>query len=228
MDGSAAIAWEPAQRWLEDFRTEDGLFAVDAHQRIVHWGDSAQKILGHSSQAMLGRPCYEVLGGVDGGNFRFCRRNCPVMANALRGRPTTNYDVCTRTQAGVPIWVNVTILVARPAPKAAYAVHLFRDVSERRRLEQAAQRAVADLRELMTEAPSRVEGGVSPMPTPCLTRRELQVLRLLACGVGTQQIASTLGVSPITARNHITNLVTRLGVGNRLQAVVYASQHHLI
>ena len=54
------------------------------------------------------------------------------------------------------------------------------------------------------------------------------MLRLLAAGVSTQQIAETLDVRPVTARNHISRLLTKLGVENRLQAVVYASRHRLI
>ncbi|MBI3952988.1 MAG: PAS domain-containing protein [Chloroflexi bacterium] len=229
MNSRATTASLQKARWIEAFRTEDGVFAVDARQRIIHWGASAQAILGHAPEDVLGRPCYEVMRGVDAGNFRFCRRSCPIMANALRGRPTPNYDVCTHTQSGVPVWVNMTILVPEgPAPKASYVVHLFRDVTERQRLQQAAQRAIADLREFITETPAEERASLPATPVPALTQREFQVLRLLACGVGTQRIAATLEVSPITARNHITNLVAKLGVENRLQAVVYASQHHLI
>jgi PAS domain S-box-containing protein len=216
-------------RWLESFKTDDGLFAVDGRQRIIHWSPTAQAILGYEPQEVLGRQCYEVIGGLDGGNFRFCRRGCPIMANALRGRTTPNYDVRALTRDGKPMWLNVTILIPeRQVPRAAFVVHLFRDVTERRRLEQAAQRAVAELRELITGAQPEPETGVPATPVPSLTPREIEVLKLLALGVGTKRIASTLGVSPITARNHITNLVAKLGVENRLQAVVYASQNGLI
>ncbi len=63
---------------------------------------------------------------------------------------------------------------------------------------------------------------------PKLSRREMQVLRILASGMGTRQIAEALSLRPFTVRNHISRLITKLGVENRLQAVVYASQHHLI
>jgi DNA-binding CsgD family transcriptional regulator len=42
------------------------------------------------------------------------------------------------------------------------------------------------------------------------------VLRLLAQGITTQQIADTLAIQPMTASNHITQLLSKLGVDNRL------------
>ena len=68
----------------------------------------------------------------------------------------------------------------------------------------------------------------SPPPPPKLSRREMEALRLLAAGMRTQQIAEVLGIQPVTARNHITRLLNKLGVENRLQAVVYASECRLI
>ncbi|MBM3946481.1 MAG: PAS domain S-box protein [SAR202 cluster bacterium] len=212
---------------LDWLRTDDGVFAVDAKQHICHWGASARAILGHAPEDVLGRPCYEVMSGVDPGNLRFCRRSCPIMVNASRGRTSQNYDLCTLTSAGAPVWLNVSILVIdRPAAKGPVVLHLFRDVTERRQVERAAHRAAAELRGVASDGLSVAE--VPAAPVSPLTQRESEVLRLLACGAGTRRIATLLGVSPITARNHITNLLVKLGAESRLQAVVYASQRRLI
>jgi DNA-binding NarL/FixJ family response regulator len=55
-----------------------------------------------------------------------------------------------------------------------------------------------------------------------LTKRQLEVLRLLAEGKSTAQIAAELDLSRTTVRNYIANLLTALGVHSRLQAVVAA------
>jgi DNA-binding NarL/FixJ family response regulator len=55
-----------------------------------------------------------------------------------------------------------------------------------------------------------------------LTKRQLEVLRLLADGKSTAQIAAELDLSRTTVRNYIANLLTALGVHSRLQAVVSA------
>ena len=55
-----------------------------------------------------------------------------------------------------------------------------------------------------------------------LTKRQFEVLRLLAEGKSTAQIAAELDLSRTTVRNYIANLLTALGVHSRLQAVVAA------
>lgn len=55
-----------------------------------------------------------------------------------------------------------------------------------------------------------------------LTRRQLDVLRRLADGKSTDEIAAELAVSRATARNHIANLLAALGAHSRLQAVAIA------
>jgi putative nucleotidyltransferase with HDIG domain len=65
-----------------------------------------------------------------------------------------------------------------------------------------------------------------PAREPCpLTTRELDVLRELAAGKVYKQVASALGVSDSTVRNHAHNAYRKLGVADRAQAVVLASEH---
>lgn len=52
-----------------------------------------------------------------------------------------------------------------------------------------------------------------------LTGREEEVLGLVAEGLGTRSIAERLWISVATVRNHIGNIITKLGVHNRIQAV---------
>jgi PAS domain S-box-containing protein len=218
---------------LDGLQSADGIFCVDQRQRIIHWSRSAQQVLGHAAREVLGRPCHEVLATRDSQNYRFCRPDCPIVTNARRGRLTHDYDVLTRTKDGADVWVNVSILLLRvKGSRSPFVVHLIRDVTERRRVEGLARRAVESLRDL-TEKSGEFPGGTSgpdlrPTPLPALSRRELQVLQLLASGLGTRQIADSLGISPVTARNHITHVVSKLGARNRLEAVLYASRRRLI
>ena len=56
-------------------------------------------------------------------------------------------------------------------------------------------------------------------PDSLLTRRELQVLTLLALGVSSRELAERLGVSQATIRNHVQSILGKLGVHSRLEAV---------
>jgi DNA-binding NarL/FixJ family response regulator len=59
-------------------------------------------------------------------------------------------------------------------------------------------------------------------PDDGLSRRETEVLRGLARGLDNHQIALELSISPRTAKNHVANILEKLGVSNRVQAAVYA------
>jgi len=61
-----------------------------------------------------------------------------------------------------------------------------------------------------------------------LTRRETEVLRLMATGKTNTQIAQELFISEQTVKNHISNLFRKLGVETRVDAVLYAICHDLV
>jgi DNA-binding NarL/FixJ family response regulator len=60
-----------------------------------------------------------------------------------------------------------------------------------------------------------------------LSARELEVLRLLARGLDNNQIAEALSISPRTAKNHVSRILSKLGVDNRIQAAIYAVRRGL-
>jgi HD-GYP domain-containing protein (c-di-GMP phosphodiesterase class II) len=61
-----------------------------------------------------------------------------------------------------------------------------------------------------------------------LTQREVDVLRLLAAGLSSKEIAKRLVISPKTARNHTEHIYTKIGVSNRALASLYAVRNGLI
>ena len=60
---------------------------------------------------------------------------------------------------------------------------------------------------------------------PNLTPRQHEVLLLLSAGCSTKQIAAQLQISAETARNHVNQLLAKLGAHSRLQAVVMAGHN---
>ena len=61
-----------------------------------------------------------------------------------------------------------------------------------------------------------------------LTKRELEVLTLLAVGMYNKEIAEKLDISERTVKNHISNLFKKIGVTDRTQAAVFAIRNNLI
>jgi DNA-binding NarL/FixJ family response regulator len=61
-----------------------------------------------------------------------------------------------------------------------------------------------------------------------LTRREKQVLALLGQGASSEAIAEELVISPQTARTHIQNVLSKLGVHSRLEAAAFITKHRML
>ncbi|HET7855931.1 MAG TPA: response regulator transcription factor [Gaiellaceae bacterium] len=60
-----------------------------------------------------------------------------------------------------------------------------------------------------------------------LTAREVEVLRLLGAGEANKEIAASLGISERTARTHVSNILSKLGLKSRTQAALWAAQEGL-
>jgi LuxR family maltose regulon positive regulatory protein len=75
---------------------------------------------------------------------------------------------------------------------------------------------------------ARQASAVSSVPAVSLTRREQEVLRLLAAGASNQDIAHTLVISLDTVKKHVSNLLGKLGASNRTQAISQARARSLL
>ena len=67
-----------------------------------------------------------------------------------------------------------------------------------------------------------------PPPPDALTDRELEVLRLVATGLSNGEIASQLVITEATVRSHVSNILGKLHLANRVQATLYALQEGII
>jgi DNA-binding NarL/FixJ family response regulator len=61
-----------------------------------------------------------------------------------------------------------------------------------------------------------------------LTTREVDVLRLVARGLSSKQIATQLVISPKTARNHIEHIYAKIDASTRVAAGLFATEHGLL
>ncbi len=85
-----------------------------------------------------------------------------------------------------------------------------------------AARLIARVRE------GAVSHGEAPAPVPELSPREVEVLRLLAAGRENPEIAASLYISTSTVKTHISTILRKLGVDNRIEAAVHAVEHRLL
>jgi two-component system NarL family response regulator len=81
--------------------------------------------------------------------------------------------------------------------------------------------AVLARREAASEPPQQV-------PAPKLTDREMQVLKLIARGMNNRDIAKELFISENTVKNHVRNILEKLQIHSRMEAVMVAVREKLI
>ena len=138
-------------------------------------------------------------------------------------------DFCRKTGAAMELALTCLDLAnllcdsGTPADRsAAAALH-----AEGRRI--ARKGGVVVLERRLAELGSRI--GAPPDTAPAtrstLTAREAEVLRLLADGLGNEQIGGRLYISPRTVANHVQRILEKTGSANRTEAAVYAIRHGL-
>ena len=199
--------------------TADGGFVIDAEGRIVLWNRAAESMLGYTVGEAVGRRCCDLLMGDDEDGNRLGCRGCHIVDLVKMRTPVHSFDMRTRTKAGSAIWVNVSTLRVSMNGAGDGTVHLLRDVTTTREI-------LALIRERLAIPAALVPAA--PDGTGALTRRELEILHIIATGVNTKGAAERLQVSPATIRNHVQNILGKLGAHSRLEAVAYATRNRLI
>jgi DNA-binding NarL/FixJ family response regulator len=86
-----------------------------------------------------------------------------------------------------------------------------------------ASKLLAEFSNLSKKAEAR-----NAVPVPRLTERELEVLRLVAQGMSNKEIASELYISENTVKNHVRNILEKLHLHSRMEAVVYAVREKIL
>jgi non-specific serine/threonine protein kinase len=90
------------------------------------------------------------------------------------------------------------------------------------------QQAIAEGLAFAAEVRSAAPGNSPPADALGLSPREREVLRLLVEGHSNPEIAGALFISHKTVRNHVTNILTKLGVESRTAAATFAVRHDLV
>jgi DNA-binding CsgD family transcriptional regulator len=195
VDGSALLALLAAG--------DPPAFATDSRDRIVFWNRGMAEMLGQSSHSALGRHCYEILLGRDVFGNRFCYPNCSVVASTRAGEPVCAFELNVATGGPERRALGITILKIPGARSDLFTlVHIVRPAG----------------REAWVAPPGMEHGPDTATPAP-VTRREREILRYLAAGLQNKEVAHRLGLSLATVRNHVHNILDKLGVHSKLEAV---------
>jgi DNA-binding CsgD family transcriptional regulator len=211
----------------ERARARRGDHAADAAQAaagdLTSWADQMGGIpfTGHPLMATI--PADRATW--DAERTRLAGASDPAAWNAAA---KTWEDLGCPHRAGYAWWrhAEAQLAAGQPSPAAATALQAAAAAAQGHapllaQIRALAQRARIPLQTAPAASPKTPRQAEAPAPYG-LTERELAVLRLLVAGRTNAQIGAELYISPRTAGVHVTNILRKLGVSNRVQAAALA------
>ncbi len=192
------------------------MFALSERHRIIFWNKAIERLLGYTYDDVVGRGCGDVLAGLDPFGNRYCTDLCPVMSIVQRGDCVKQFSLQARTKDGRHIALDIaTVKFAIPQSHRMVLAHIAQPG-----------------REIVTaprEAPAHTNHSLHPdARVRSLTTRENEILAMVASGCSTSTIAGHLGISPLTARNHIQHLFAKLEVHSKAEAAAFAYRMQIV
>ena len=199
---------------------------IDSNQHFTEVNESFEVLTGYSRAEVVGRSSLEL-------QLWSSPKDRQRIRDALKAQGEFhNLDLSLRTKAGDERHI---IGSAKPLTVAGERIllHIFYDVTERKRSESEMHRAIQTVMNDTTwfsrsliEQLNRIHGGkeTETLEQVALSRREQEVLELVAQGLSNQDIVATLGLAPQTVRNYIAVIYSKLNVHSRVEAVVWARE----
>lgn len=208
--------------------TADPAFALDPNGRFAAWNKAAAELFGLTKEKVIGSSCKNVIQGVDECGM-CCTENCTIQQRARNHQPLKNYDIQVNAN-GKRQWCNVSVIIVDEFKSTnPYTIHIVRPSDIQKRFELLVRDFVVNETSLPTVNLTEIlSTKTAPSSATDLTKREMEILKLLAKGERTSQIAEQLFISKTTANNHIQHIMKKLSAHSRLEAIRRAEQAGLI
>jgi len=182
------------------FRSGDALLALGPELRVGAWNEELESLTGIPAAEAIGRPCWEVLGGLDEEGAVICHPGCSTARLAHEGWPIPSRRILIRTAEDRKL-VTMSTIAAVNADRGPVALHLFRAMPG-------------------AESEPSLESPLTP--------RQQEVIELIADGMPAKLIAARLGIAAATVRRHIRAILLQLGCHSQLEALAEARRRRLL
>jgi len=202
----------------------DPVFVTSRLNRVVFWNASARELLGYTAEEVLGLSCADLFLGCDVYGNRYCSEVCPVNQMAVRYEPIRHFILQLKAKDGQLVSAELSVLhLVAPPPDHFFLAHILRP-------QAAAEAALATPREGLDPPRSALAAARESLDLRArrLTAREVEILGMLAAGHATPAIALRLHISRLTARNHVQNVLDKLEVHSKSEAVAFAFHKRLL
>jgi PAS domain S-box-containing protein len=196
------------------------LFLLSEDRRILWADQGAVEQTGYELDELLGRHCYEVTHRAE----RPCEgpiHPCPIRELGRTGKVATREHVHF-DEEGRRALVEVSAYRIKGTKREAGAfIHVSSHISERQWVEEVS-------RETRVALVDRLERQMQRRHVYSLTFRQLTILRLVAAAKSDRDIATILGISPLTAHKHVANILDKMGAASRTDAAMRALREGLV
>jgi PAS domain S-box-containing protein len=191
-----------------NYDSAEAILLMDPEGEILFANPSAKKLLGGKKRRLEGKTCYEILKGLDSQGNLFCSPECPVIKMAKQNKLAQNFELQTTRPNGKNLWLNVTTLLESKTIRRGDSriVHIIRPIAVPQIVSNLQKSVILKLNQL----------SVKGLP---LTPRQTEVLEDITQGLVAKQIAQKRNISLSTARCHIQNVLRKLGVHSKLEAL---------
>jgi DNA-binding CsgD family transcriptional regulator len=184
------------------FRSGDALMEFGPDLRVDAWNEELESLTGIPAAEAIGRPCWEVLGGLDERGALICHPGCSAARLAREGWPVPSRRMLIRTAADRKL-LTMSTIAAVNEDQETVGLHLFRPTPD-------------------------PEAEPAPALHSHLTARQQEVLEMIAEGVPAKVMATRLGVAEVTIRNHIRAILLELGCHSQLEALAEARRRRIL
>jgi len=186
------------------------VWVSDETGHIIYMNERAENLLGRDASAALGHPCYAVIAGKTADGKKWCDHNCRVQDLAQSGGEIEPYTL--RINGGEDEhWLQLLVIPFQTETGTIHLAHCAFRIDRTHVIESYLDRVAA-----RTPVNSKRDFDLEESR---LSRRERQVLDLLAQDKNLYEIAEQLGVSYYTVRNHVQHVLGKMGVHSTLEAV---------
>jgi len=183
------------------------VWITDASGRIYYLNSRAERLFGHSLAEWVGLPCHECIEGRSS-TGPVCGPRCRVRRQA--DARVEIEPIGVRIPAAKETGEVSVVVITSGEESRRLLVHCVVDDERERRI----RRFIDGVIHRSDESPRPATGVLAD-----LTRREREVLSLLAADASLSEVAERLSLSYATVRNHVAHVLRKLGVHAILEAV---------